>query len=446
MFATTVKNGKTRIYLTEGTANPGSQTSAVAANFWRIDNANQPAATLRASQVAGNTVPAGNGNPFPAVYNGWQKLTSNTTASPYYATVDFCTAQCWYDQNVYTPAGLPDTVYVIGSYSYGELPCNMKGVGCGNGRSNGRAVLYSNTAGDPDAAATGAAQYRTFTDLTYDAQDNPADWCSLDGAELDFGGVQPAYQCLWAPGGIHPDQHVIAVNPGNPTQIFEGSDGGLIRTTGQFADISFRCNPNERPLLGAASLTNCARLLSRVPTEVDHVNKKYSSTLQFINVAVDPFSDCEVLGGTQDNGTWTNQNLSGKGDPENCDNDMTQRIYGDGGNAGYDSTSPGWMFNEFTAGATDSNFRDGEPTKWVITSGPLRNSGEAFAFYWPQIADPNPVAGAHPIYSGGKSVWRSWAFGAGVKGHVPQDKNPDNRDLRGELPRVHGVRQRGRLR
>ncbi len=60
---------------------------------------------------------------------------------------------------------MPDTVYVIGAFQYGELPCNTNGVGCGNGRSNGRAVLYSDTAGDPDAAHN----LRTFTDLTADA-------------------------------------------------------------------------------------------------------------------------------------------------------------------------------------------------------------------------------------------------------------------------------------
>ncbi len=70
MIAPTVKNGKTRIYLTEGTA------GAPTANFWRTDNANQTAATLLATQAAGATVPPGNGNPFPANYNGWQKLTS----------------------------------------------------------------------------------------------------------------------------------------------------------------------------------------------------------------------------------------------------------------------------------------------------------------------------------------------------------------------------------
>ena len=34
---------------------------------------------------------------YPATYNGWQVLTSKTTANPYFATDDFCWAQCWYD-------------------------------------------------------------------------------------------------------------------------------------------------------------------------------------------------------------------------------------------------------------------------------------------------------------------------------------------------------------
>src|SRR5207302_8238132 len=182
-----------------------------------------------------------------------------------YATNNFCTGQCWYDENVYTPAGLPDTVYVIGSYNYGEIPCDTKGVGCGNGRSNGRAVIYSTTAGDPDASAAGTAVNRTFTDLTSDMQDTPASWCGLGAAaELAFGGVSAPFACLWAPNSIHPDQHTIVVNPSNPTQIFEGSDGGVIRTNGTFADISSRCNSNERQLLGKGSLNNWKRLLCRL--------------------------------------------------------------------------------------------------------------------------------------------------------------------------------------
>ena len=78
MFAPTVKNGTTRIYLTDGTAGSAS----VPSEFWRTDNANQPAAALLASEGPGATEPPPPGIPFPANFNGWQKLTSSTTAEP----------------------------------------------------------------------------------------------------------------------------------------------------------------------------------------------------------------------------------------------------------------------------------------------------------------------------------------------------------------------------
>jgi len=403
MFALTpspVLTNETRVYLVDGTANGGGSGGAQAGNFWRTDKSHETAATLLASQTTGGTVPPGNGNAFPATYNGWQLLTAKVTSSPYYATDDTCTGQCWYDEDVYTPAGLPDTVYVIGSYNYGEIPCNTKGVGCGNGRSNGRAVMYSTTAGDPDATAAGTAANRTFTDLTSDMQNTPASWCGLGAAaEGAFGGVSPAFACLWAPNSIHPDQHAIVVNPSNPTQIFEGSDGGVIRTDGTFGDLSFRCNSGERPLLGGASLANCGRMLSRVPNVIAHIDRNLD-TLQFINVAINPSNPSEVQGGTQDNGTWSNNN------PVGDQNNWPQVIYGDGGNAGYDGTNATWRFNEFTSAFTDANFENGAATKWVIISAPLVTSGEAVGFYWPEIADPNPPTGAHPIFSGLHHVWR----------------------------------------
>ena len=206
---------------------------------------------------------------FPASYNtGWQCLTSRDSSNPYFTTIDFCWAQCWYDEEIYTPAGMPDTVYVIGANQYGEQPCDTKGVGCGNGVSNGREVLYSNTAGDPDAANG----MRTFTDLSYDAQDTAAPWCAYEPYGLPF--------CRRAPDGIHPDQHAIVINPGNPTQIFEGSDGGVISTSGTFADISSQCDDVGRNGTTAAGTVvggdniACKRLLSRVPVELDHINRK----------------------------------------------------------------------------------------------------------------------------------------------------------------------------
>jgi hypothetical protein len=419
MFDLTTKSGHLRIYLTEGTQPAvNNVVFPTNSNFWRTDRGEQPAASLLATQTITDgacSSPDPATHTFPATYTGWQCLTSQATASPYFATDDFCTQQCWYDQNVYTPAGMPDTVYLIGSNLYGEQPCNTNGVGCGNGRSNGREVIYSTTAGDPDGAATGAATLRTFTDLSYDATINHPPWCAF-APYFDNG-------CVNAPNGIHPDQHVIAINPSNPTQIFEGSDGGLIRTSGNFADVSSQCDEPHRnggnPLPPTSgSYATCKRMLTRVPTLLEHIDKKLSSTLQFINVAINPGNYREVMGGTQDNGTWSNPNVAAR-------NTFLQIIYGDGGNAVYDGANPTWRANEFTSGAGDSNFRDGDPEKWVIATAPIRNSGEGPAFYWPQVGDPNPVPGTHPIYSGAKHVWRSWAFGAGVAGHVPQDTTPD---------------------
>src|SRR5207302_10464141 len=180
--------------------------------------------------------------------------------------------------------------------------------------------------------------------------------------------------CDRAPNAIHPDQHVIAINPSNPTQIFEGSDGGLIRTSGTFTDLSAQCDTPGRNGGGplpptSGSYTACKRLLSRPPTLLEHIDKKLSSTLQFINVAINPSDSTEIMGGTQDNGTWSNPGNLNK-------NTFTQVIYGDGGNAGYDATNPTWRFNEFTSGFSDSNFRNGDPERWVITSAPIGNSGE----------------------------------------------------------------------
>ena len=416
MFALTAKNGHTRIYLTEGTQpNVNNVVNPLDSNFWRTDLGDQPASALLASQGP-CTAPNPATNTFPATFSGWQCLTSQSTGSPYFATDDFCTQQCWYDQDVYTPPGMPDTVYVIGSNLYGEQPCDTNGVGCGNGRSNGREVLYSTTAGDPDGAATGVANLRTFTDLSYDATINHPPWCAY-APFFDNG-------CVNAPNGIHPDQHAIAINPSNPTQIFEGSDGGLIRTSGEFADISAQCDEAHRNGGGplpptSGSYTTCKRLLSQVPTVLGHIDKKLSSTLQFINVAINPANSCEVMGGTQDNGTWSNV---GSGCSKQT---WPQVIYGDGGNAVYDATNPTWRANEFTSGFGDSNFENGLQTKWVATTSPITRSGEAIGFYWPQIGDPNPLPGTHPIYQGAQHVWRSWAFGAGTPRTVPQGTTPD---------------------
>ncbi len=263
---------------------------------------------------------------------------------------DYCDGQCWYDNVVFTPARHPDTVYLMGSFNYPLF-----------GFNNGRAVLLSTDGG------------ATWSDLTQDGKPNHAN-------------------------ATHPDQHAIVVNPNNPYQYWEGSDGGVIRTDGRFADVSYKCD--SRGLTGGAN-AYCKSLLWRVPNSITSLNNGFS-TLQFQSLSVSRQNPQNNLqGGTQDNGTWQYTGSAVV---------WTQEIYGDGGQSGFGATNDRLRFNTFTGQANDVNFRGGDPTKWVIASGPIITSPESSYFYPPVIADPNP-ANARTIFQGSFSIWRTqdWA-------------------------------------
>src|SRR5207253_2800397 len=87
-----------------------------------------------------------------------------------------------------------------------------------------------------------------------------------------------------------------------------------------------------------------------------------------------------------------------------------QIIYGDGGQSGFNAADDHLRFNSFAGQAQDVNFRNGDPTKWVIATGPIITSPEGSLFYPPVIADPTK-AFAGSIFQGSQSVWRTqdWA-------------------------------------
>jgi Arc-like DNA binding dprotein len=267
-------------------------------------------------------------------------------------TYDYCDGQCWYDNYVVSPAGHPDMVYVGGSFDY-----NLYGVPL----NNGRAVLLSQDAG------------KTWNDMTRDAAPQTT--------------------------GIHPDQHALVVDPANPLLFFEGSDGGVIRSSGQLTsgDPDTNCATTE-----GAFGTTCKELLTQVPTKLTTLNEGLS-TLQFQNAVPSPSRPGTLIGGTQDNGTW----LGNAGDRA-----WNQTIYGDGGVAAFDASNKNVMMNEFFGQATDMNFRGGDPTAWVIVGAPFYISGEASAFYKPQIGDPN-VSGT--FFAGLQHVWRTTDSGGDQK-------------------------------
>jgi len=334
-FAVTFTNSHTRMYVGDGS------TGVNPSEFFRSDEVEDGTPTFKL-------------------------LSSPDRNNPYYATYNYCTGQCWYDNLVVTPAGHPDVVYLAGSFQYDFY----------GRRSNGGAVLYSTNAGEH------------FYDMTWDSTTNPtpSDTC------CQFNPV--------APNGIHPDQHALVVSPSNPGLFFEGSDGGLVRSDGNFSDISSQCDDRfNAGLIGSLSRTACKNMLANVPTTLSTALNAGLSTLQFQSVSYNPLDPLHSLqGGTQDNGTWSYTGST----------TWNEEIYGDGGQSGFDAGNPSHRFNTFFAQYTDSNFQNGDPLKWVVTSGPL--FAESSYFYKPIIADPT-VSGT--IFVGEQSVWRTQDWGGG---------------------------------
>src|SRR5207248_1135525 len=324
----TTNDGHTRMYQTEGDSGPG---------------AGNPYSRLWVAEAVESGSPT------------FVQKTSDNVADAGYATYDFCTGQCWYDQRVVSPAGHPDTVFVLGSYTYGE----------DHHLSNARAVLLSTDGGN------------TFTDET-DAALLPDGTLGTDASHV----------------GLHPDQHAFAVNPNNPNQFFEGSDGGLMRSDGTFTDISGRCD--GRGLTGA-SLDRCKQLLSRAPTAYTSLNNGLQ-TLQFQSLSVNPANAKDVQGGTQDNGTF-----------ETTGSSVTwpQTIFGDGGLSGFDPTNPAFRFHTYFDAQIEVNFNNGAPQNWDWISDSFfipPGSSEARLFYLPVITDP-AVHGT--MFTGLTHVWRT---------------------------------------
>jgi Arc-like DNA binding domain len=333
-------NGNTRIYLTVGS------------NEEVDDNGNWvDAAKVLRSDDARTGAPT------------WQQLSAPTKSDPgKYATWDFCTAQCWYDQFVVSPKGRPDTVFVGGVMQYGELPPYA-----GADSSNGRAVMQSTDGGVH------------WTDMTGDATDRRG---------LEFDGES-----------MHPDQHAFAYVPSNPDIFFVGNDGGIIRSSGRYADDSAECDNRN---LAGDDYTDCKAWLSRIPTVLTVMNAGLD-TLQFQQLSANPLNPLgELLGGTQDNGT-----LAYTGSPT-----WLLPVTGDGGDSGFDPTNPTMRFHTYTGALTDVNFHGNTPKTWLWISdlfNDLENSGaEQAAFYAPEIADTRNHG---YLYAGLEHVYRTPDFG-----------------------------------
>ena len=98
MFAPTVKNGTTRLYLTDGTANGGGILAPTAASSGGRTTPTSRPRRCSPREAAGHDRAGRQRQPVPG---DLQRLAEADLAarpsSPYFATDDFCTGQCWYD-------------------------------------------------------------------------------------------------------------------------------------------------------------------------------------------------------------------------------------------------------------------------------------------------------------------------------------------------------------
>jgi hypothetical protein len=105
MFDLTVRSGRTRMYVYNGTEAVAPQA------LYRLDNAD----------VAASTLVSGSGTAL-ANTSAWQKLSSDDSSSPGLTSRRICGSQCFYDLVVAVPEGRPDTVVLggVATPTFGE--------------------------------------------------------------------------------------------------------------------------------------------------------------------------------------------------------------------------------------------------------------------------------------------------------------------------------------
>jgi hypothetical protein len=354
--AVNLGGGKTRIYLGDSSDDLGRS------QVWRTDDA---AAIV--------------GDPNGAYANaGWTELSSPTNGTSGFLAFNYCQTQCGYDDFVTSPAaqlgvgsGFVNTLWLGGSMNYDELPAY-------NGappRSNGRGVIRSTNGGAVAA------------DVSWQ------DMSATVGSAPSFSFTR----------GIHPDQHAVVFDPVDPSIAFVGSDGGVVRIDVRSPqDKSAACAPRRFVYtpgqgsvpLGPTDLLDCQRLLSGIPQTITPINDGLN-TIQFQSLSFNPKKPTdELLGGTQDNGTFAYT-----GSPT-----WLESVGGDGGQSGFDPVNPTIRYHNYFDATPEVNFHGNDPTEWLDIYDPLQTTGELRSFYVPFIADPR-VGGR--AFIGLEHVWRT---------------------------------------
>jgi len=188
---------------------------------------------------------------------------------------------------------------------------------------------------------------------------------AIDSYRADLSGTTWTWTALSNKGStgdsIHPDQHAIAFEPGNPNTIYIGCDGGLFRSANR-----------------GVNWTHCNNGL--VISEIEYLAQDYGSSHS-------------LLAGTQDNGTE-----SWAGAPT-----WTHVADGDGGDCGVNRTNPLVCFHTYFGMNLERSATGGGFGTWAGIS-PSVPAGEGSAFYPPFECS---ASGGDTVALGGDAVYVS---------------------------------------
>jgi len=216
----------------------------------------------------------------------------------------------------------------------------------------------------PPGSSTSQAWYDWFLAAAPD-RDNQIYCAGIEAYRGDLSGSTWTWRTISNKGAtgdsIHPDQHAIAFESGNPNTIYVGCDGGLFRSADR-----------------GITWVSCNNGL--VISEFEYLAQ---------NLGLSRW----VLGGTQDNGTqrWT-------GSPT-----WTHVADGDGGDCAVNRTTPTTVFHTYFNMTPERSVTGGDFASWTYLPPPIP-SGEGSAFYPPFEASAN---GGNTVAIGGDALYVS---------------------------------------
>jgi len=217
------------------------------------------------------------------------------------------------------------------------------------GASGGTPYLWRRSGGNwtsigtPPGVRTGQAWYDWFVAAAPD-RDTQVYCGAIQVHRGDLSGTTWTWRNLtdkdMAGDSIHPDQHAIAFEPGQPNTIYAGNDGGLYRSADRGINWQ-HCNNGL------------------VISEYEYLAQDYGSSRW-------------LIGGTQDNGT---QRWVGSAVHEHIAD-------GDGGDCGVNRTNPDIVFHTYYNMSPERSDNRGDWGSWSYIAPPVP-SGEGSLFYPP---------------------------------------------------------------